>query len=370
MKIVLINNLFGKNTRGGAEEIVRILKDELLTQGHKVEVVQFFAPNIYPIIDSYKYSFPVRFFWHIIDTFNIFSYFKIKKILQESRPDIVWTHNLKGIGLLTPRAIRARSIYHVHVLHDVQLVEPSGILLYNNRNLNKLNLVYEKITKILFGSPDLVVSPSQWLMNFYKNRGFFKRSKKIVLRNPISISDSQKYHKEISSKNFLYVGQIEEHKGIFLLVDAFSEFVQDNKTAHLDIIGSGSQEERLKQNIKNIPNIQFHGRKSHDEIIKYYARADYTVFPTLCYENAPNVIQESLLAATPVIASELGSISEFIEEGKNGILFKVGDKVALINAFEKAINMDFTNIHTLAITPKEYIKKIFCYISKFDNFVI
>jgi hypothetical protein len=41
-------------------------------------------------------------------------------------PDVLLTHNLTGCGFGTPQKIRERGVRWVHILHDVQLFEPSG----------------------------------------------------------------------------------------------------------------------------------------------------------------------------------------------------------------------------------------------------
>ena len=49
------------------------------------------------------------------------------------------------------------------------------------------------------------------------------------------------------------------------------------------------------------------------------------VFPSICYENAPVTIVEAFACGLPVIASNLGSIPEFVTHGRTGLLFKPGD---------------------------------------------
>ncbi|MFA6551735.1 MAG: glycosyltransferase, partial [Patescibacteria group bacterium] len=163
MKIVLINNLFGEYARGGAEHVVAAIADGLTQFGHEVVVVgtrpvkksikskaclvgrqvhkvesqdarysllvtrYFFYPwNIISYYNLYKLPTVLRLVWHLINIFNIQSYFKIKKILQTEKPDLVITHNLMGVGFLTPLAIKhygvkaasvgLRRAKHIHTL--------------------------------------------------------------------------------------------------------------------------------------------------------------------------------------------------------------------------------------------------------------
>ena len=42
-------------------------------------------------------------------------------------------------------------------------------------------------------------------------------------------------------------------------------------------------------------------------------------------ENSPLNIREAFMSKTPVIASDIGGLSEMIQDGETGLLFKVGD---------------------------------------------
>jgi glycosyltransferase involved in cell wall biosynthesis len=44
--------------------------------------------------------------------------------------------------------------------------------------------------------------------------------------------------------------------------------------------------------------------------------------PSQWHENNPRVIQESFASKTPVIASDVGGIAEFVKHGVNGLLFR------------------------------------------------
>ena len=52
---------------------------------------------------------------------------------------------------------------------------------------------------------------------------------------------------------------------------------------------------------------------------------DVLVVPSRWYENAPGVIFEAFAAGMPVIATDLGGMSEFVKPGKNGLLFALDD---------------------------------------------
>lgn len=343
MKICLINNLYKPYSRGGAEIVVEILAEGLRKNGHKVFIITtrpyrgrkkdeekknsgqiFYLPSLYYNLNRLL-TF-LRFFWHISDVFNRRLCFRVRKILQEEKPDIIMTHNLKGLGYLIPRAIKKSGIKWIHTIHDVQLVEPSGVII-RGKNPPYPSLsrgLYEKICRWLFGSPAVVISPSRWLLDFYSERGFFVKSKKVVMPNPVISHQPSVINHQLGGKtvNFLYLGQIEEHKGILFLINTFKEFLN----CQLLIAGDGSRLDEIKKAAQDEPRIKILGRVPHEKIVEFFSQVDFTIVPSLCYENSPTVIYESLSFGVPVIAAKIGGVAELVKDRVNGFTFEAGDK--------------------------------------------
>lgn len=74
--------------------------------------------------------------------------------------------------------------------------------------------------------------------------------------------------------------------------------------------------------------INFVGEKTPAEVAEYMKNADFFVLFSN-YENAPVVISESLVCGKPVISTDVGGISEFVNES-NGILIPARDENKLL----------------------------------------
>ncbi len=399
MKVIIINNLYKPYARGGAEKVVETIVNGLEKAGHEILVVSTkpwrtlqssrdcHAPlrsarndNYYPwnIISYYnlqKLPKFIRPLWHLINIFNIQSHFKIKSMLKREKPDIIMTHNLMGVGFLTPLAIRRADVKpasaklrrgkYIHTLHDIQLLHPSGLMNVNEEQKvdSIFARVYQWINKKLFASPDVVIFPSQWLMDEHVKRGFFNDSKKVVLRNPVQFSrDCHAPLRSARNDNdnfiFLYVGQIEKHKGIGILLESFASI---KNLCELWIIGEGyeSQEFKVKSQKLGLDNIKFLEKKSSEEVKELMQQANCLVVPSLCYENSPTVIFEARAVGLPVIASNIGGILEILAEE---FLFKAGDRESLTKKMQWIID-NYKNI-TLAKSKlnnynvEEYINRV------------
>jgi len=349
MKIGIITNLYPPNARGGAETVIVRTVGELLALGHDVFVVtgqrrkdgkgimldrssteriyRFFPKNIYFTLDDYRYPWFVRLFWHVIDAFSSYSADVISTILAKEQPDVVITHNLKGIGLNIPKAIRGWNVPHIHVVHDLQLVVPSGLIMFGKEEVpwhtKPFYKIYQMICKRKIGNPDLVLSPSHYVEKMYKDAGFFKGTKVIVLPNP---APNYRAEDPIIRTNgplkLLFVGQLSTHKGLAFLLDAIKHLSVD---VRLFIAGEGPSRADVEKAAETDKRISYLGYMPPAALIKVFHVADAVVVPSLCYENSPTVIYESLQAGIPVIASRIGGVGELVEEGKNGYLFTPGD---------------------------------------------
>jgi len=203
MKICLIHSLYPPFNRSGAEKVVIFSAQGFLKQGHEVVVItlgrenkvenidgvrvyRLKSINLFSFIDINSQPAWLRLPWHLIDMFNFLSAKQVKQILAAEKPDLVIAHNLKGLGYLIPRVIKNLGLRYIQVVHDVQLSVPTGLLIVGQEKFEKniLCRIYSAINRQLFNFPDVVISPSQWLLNFYLARGFFTKSEKKVLLNP------------------------------------------------------------------------------------------------------------------------------------------------------------------------------------------
>jgi len=118
----------------------------------------------------------------------------------------------------------------------------------------------------------------------------------------------------------LYVGRIEEEKGVMTIVRAFAE--TDMK---LKIIGFSSNNyiESVKEYLKDKEhNIEFLGKQPFDTVKKYLSSCNFTISPSECYDNFPNSVLESFAFQKAVVCTDLGSLGEMVRHQETGMLFE------------------------------------------------
>lgn len=351
----MINNLFGANARGGAESVIEVEARALMMRHHEVLVVRTDAsdegeatengvrtirvrtPLPYPYTELGRHGRLSRLVWHIADLCGRGGARQLRQIIERERPDVVHTHNLMGFGLAVPEMVRRTGVKHVHTVHDIQLFEPSGRLAAGKdvRRLGWSRRAYASLARRRMGSPSVVVFPSQYLADQHERLGFFSVSRTYVLPNPAP-EPGEPRAEAPSPTLFLYVGQIEPHKGVMELVQAFEDW---GGRGLLEIVGSGTQEAEVQRLASDHPTVKPLGRLTRPQVMEAMRRASFLVIPSLVVENAPAVVVEAFAAGTPVVAAATGGIPEMVAEGRTGFLFPPGDVRAMTAVLERAFRV-------------------------------
>jgi len=358
MNIGVFHNLYGEFSRGGAETAVEMALRDLRADGHQVFLITTKPRGAKPLapsvpadlkiyyLDSKFYnlaeiSITARLFWHLSNIFSWQKYQKIKKILATEKPDLVITHNLMGLGFLTPPAIRSLKIKQAHFLHDIQLLHPSGLMLWGQeKKIDSLGAkIYQILTRALFASPAKVISPSAWLLELHKQHGFFKDSEYEIRPFVWPKTEPIISRQSARGKNFLFIGQIEEQKGIFLLINAFKKIIAPDCRLTVAIRGGGQKIAAAKKSAADDKRIEFLGPLSYEETEKLKAVSDCLIVPSLCYENSPTTIYGARAAGLPVIAAAIGGIPEIV--GPSDTLFRPGDENDLREKMTRFIKKEF-----------------------------
>jgi glycosyltransferase involved in cell wall biosynthesis len=363
VKVCFITSLYPPIARGGAEQVVHREARMLKKAGHDVVVItaedvrkdgsieprmsveggvrvwRYYPLNFFFYGEIGKHSFLSRVLWHLWDLWGYPSSNVVKKLLEKERPDVVHTQNLKGIGFGVPSVVRRLGLRHVHTLHDVQLAVPSGLLMKGEEDAAEgaFNRLYARIMRRRFGSPGAVLSPSKFLLEFYSRRGFFPSSDFVFLANP---APSAVRHERVPSPSgetrFLYLGQLEPHKGVIPLIETMKRLFEKHPKARLTIVGDGSEKKAALKAAGGERRIAFHGKVRPEQLPSVFAKTDYAVLNSLCYENAPTVVGESFAHGVPIVVSRIGGAAELVRDGENGLVFEAGDADALFAALVRA----------------------------------
>ncbi|HTL08431.1 MAG TPA: glycosyltransferase [Chitinophagaceae bacterium] len=137
---------------------------------------------------------------------------------------------------------------------------------------------------------------------------------------------------------FIHVGAFTFEKNHSALIRIFSSFLQFFPQASLQLVGDGP----LRNDIENMvrekglqANIIFFGRQ--EAVVEMMAAADALLLPSQI-EGLPGVILEAFTVKLPVVAYDVGGISEIVIDGQTGYLVNKGDENAFVHAMKSIVH--------------------------------
>ncbi|MBL8763426.1 MAG: glycosyltransferase [Phycisphaerae bacterium] len=132
----------------------------------------------------------------------------------------------------------------------------------------------------------------------------------------------------------LYVGRLEQRKGVEALVRAASIVLEACPGATLHLVGGdtmlGPHEPSTRAFLQRLipaalaARIVFHGAVPRERLVERYLRARVCVFPSL-FENFPNTCLEAMSLGRCVIGTDNSGMAEMIEDGRSGRVVRAGD---------------------------------------------
>ncbi|MDN3657628.1 glycosyltransferase family 4 protein [Ferruginibacter paludis] len=180
---------------------------------------------------------------------------------------------------------------------------------------------------------DFYLCPSRFILNKFLQFGFDKN--KMLLSGlcyDISLVDNFIERSKSAptppntGKYILYVGRLEDIKGVKTLIEAVR-----GTDIHLKIAGRGNAEESLTNYIQteHISNVELLGFKKKDDIFELTQHASFGVCPSEWYENYPFSVSETFLFSKPVVGANIGGIPELVINEQTGLLFEAGNQSQL-----------------------------------------
>ena len=130
-----------------------------------------------------------------------------------------------------------------------------------------------------------------------------------------------------------FVGEARAKKGLTLLLKAFAKLAT-KVDAHLLLVGGlrPKDEEVYQLFHRRNPQLSLHlvPYVPQSQLVNYYNLMDLVLMPSL-RDGLPNVLLEAMACERTVVASDVGGISDVIEDGQNGFLVPPRDKQALVD---------------------------------------
>ena len=321
------------------------------------EYLDLFKENNVKII-SFKYKFfnllPKR--GYIQSRFSyivifLMCFFPFIKVIRSNKPDFLIAHLITSLPLTVMKLLKTNTRFILRI---------SG--------MPKLNLLRRSFWKIVATRLYMVTSPSIELMNKLIDINLFDKNKISFLPDAIIDIKQFIYKKNSEIQNFqtfdkkrliFAAGRLTKQKNFSYLINEFSNFLKQNNEFVLLILGDGEERNKLEKQIiekKLQKNVYLIGHVNN--VFKYFKKGEAFILSSL-WEEVGFVMVEAALTNLFIISSNCpNGPTEFLSEGKYGILFKNDVKGELSSSLTKYTNLKNIKKHKFEIKKniKQYTK--------------
>lgn len=289
--------------------------------------------------------------------FLMSEFFAARSLIGKHNPDIVHAHWIIPQGLI---GFVLKKIYKV----------PLIVTVHGSDLFPLKNFLFKKIQKIILKNCDICTVNSEATKNEIAKR-FPEFSDKLNII-PMGVDTKifskndrirNKFKQYRNKKIILFVGRLNEQKGVEYLIKALSIVKSKFPNALLLIIGEGKYKlelEKLVSSLKLNGHVKFLGAFEHKKISDYYNLADVFVLPSVTgrigTEGLGLVLLEAMACGTCVVATSSGGIKFIVKDNENGLLVEERNEIDMANKIIKVLS-DKKLRDKLAENGRKYAKE-------------
>ncbi|EDP73000.1 glycosyltransferase family 4 protein, partial [Hydrogenivirga sp. 128-5-R1-1] len=304
MKILWINGNPNKNP-GGTEthsiHFINSLKD-------KVDLFAAISKDSF-VDKNIELDAEKKLYISINGELSPISTYKLIKFAKKIRPDFVIGNNGNEYinTFITAWISGAKAVLFRHMTNKQPFFIKKFIFPRVYKVIAVSDYVKEKLVSEGVSKDKIAVIP-----NFLEKNFIFNEEKRKLFRKKFNVKDKFVV---------LFVGKIDEGKGIFDFLEAVNKAKRDIPELYAFVIGTGKDLEKSKQFCKKYKCedfVKFEGRINNPLV--YYLISDVFIMPSLADESFARTVIEAMATKTAVIAYPSGNIPYIISNLKNGIL--------------------------------------------------
>jgi glycosyltransferase involved in cell wall biosynthesis len=350
MRILIAHNRY---QQPGAEDQVFTAEADLLAD-HGHDVIRYELHNN-SIKSTGKFKVALDTIW------NPQSAGAVQRLVRHNRIEVAHFHNI--FPVMSPsvyRAARDEGAAVVQTLHNFRLICPSSTMFRDNHlcsdcvgkplpwpsvlhacyrgdrqatTVSAAMLTYHRALGTWSNSIDAYVALSQFNRSLFCRAGFAEGSL-FVKPNFLKADPGPGSRKRTGA---LFIGRLIPEKGISTLLAAWKRI---GSRLPLTVFGDGPLRDEVASAAESSDGaVSWLGWRSRSEVDAALGAASVVISPSVWIEAGPLSVIESFARGTPVIASRLGSLAEFVKPDVSGYLFDPGNPASLVAAVEKFLEL-------------------------------
>lgn len=270
-------------------------------------------------------------------------------ILIGKKYDFIFGYNMSALTSMLP-VVLIKKLYKKKTTLWVQDIWPDSLYAYGFKKTKIFSTFLDIFVKFIYRNIDKIVISSM---------GFKSKLKPYVPKDQIfhylpnwadELDDNSKLKdlgKFKETTHFTFAGNIGKLQNLENIINAYNLLPADYQyRSQLNIIGDGSNLDKLKLIAKNNSNIIFHGRKQSSEMTGYYKSSDFLIISLIdkpiFSALVPSKTQTYIAAKKPILAIINGETAEIVKNNNLGLYINPSCIDDITNIFCRCIDMDKT----------------------------
>ena len=345
--------------KGGGQIAVHHLACALQRMGHEVHALYSKSPGE-------KISAKPPYTVHWTSHFNcatlnldIFSYYRaMKRLMKWEHFDIL--HGNAEEAFFASDIARTFKAGYLFTSH-ANMIPETGMIRGMLRPWSFLKTLNNYLLRSAAFNASRVITLSEFSKKLVLKGLRKKKGKKVMVVSPgIEPTWFEVKRQAEGSTDLVFWGRMEDQKGISELLRTLKEVAGRIPEVRLHLIGEGNMIKSYQKQAENLgvlDRVNFHGWMEVDAIQQFIAKCAVGVFPSRI-ESFGLSMAEAMGAGLPIIATRVGALPEFIEDGVTGTLVPPGNIPALYRSIlEKLENPG--RAQTLADAGRELVRQRF-----------
>jgi len=353
---------------GGSEQACYRLAKLLTGNGHQVSIIStkpirkpeedfdFFEIPVFEDFIPQRARYLIRQIKTAFIPYDFISHIFSYRLLKRIKPDVLHLHNFYSLSLALIWSAKRLGIPVVCSIYDYGAICPMGHLwrlkdyaTYEGTPCREFHgphcidclSSYRKLGFLLRFPLYPLLYLRKWVYDLFLRQidGFAVLSpsnatvlaeygieKKRIFVVPIPLSDKTEAQ-PIERDSILYVGWIQPRKGPHIIVEAMPQILNRIPNAKLYLIGeqrSNKGYQKMMAALLSREGLAGHvfllGRRPYHEVRNFMQKASVVVIPEQWETIPPNTLTEGLVLGKAVVASRIGGILDFVNDGENGLL--------------------------------------------------
>jgi len=345
--------------QGGVETTLVAYRAAFRDMGHDTRVL---ASDIRPDLPHYAdYEFkaiPPRGFRKVINTiFNFSAYRVCRKVLRDFRPDVVILHTMHQV---TPAVLlQLRKYPTIQCVHGPEVFTTSllpwylSLSSFKNRDYDLAHITlagriwywvlrypYSLLYNLALKNVNRFLVFSTYTRRILRQDGFDPQLISYVPSGVKPMNRSEASRQAVEPPTITYAGRLEKYKGVDSLIASMTEVREQWPSARLVIAGEGTYADQLKEHVRTLglsDSVKFIGHIDQSGLGDFYANSTVTVMPSTWPETFGKVGIEAMSVGTPVVATNVGGITDWLHDNENGILVPPSQPDQLAKAITRII---------------------------------